>query len=158
MPLPESAIRTCPVRSSRSARTRSRVGPYSGLFVDAMHAAKAVPAHLVADAQMVKKYGMGMVFAGGAGLANLRKAGYIVEAPTIRALAEQIGVDPQGLESTVAKMNEYAKTGADLDFQFPDPVRDRRLHDAERVGGPAEGVLFGDGDEVAEGADVHRAP
>ena len=33
MPAAVSAIRTCPVRSSRSARTRSWVGPYCGLRV-----------------------------------------------------------------------------------------------------------------------------
>src|SRR3546814_11066830 len=37
-------------------------------------------------------------------------------ADSIDALSAKIGVDTQGLKDTVAKMNEYAKTGVDPEF------------------------------------------
>src|SRR6202034_901229 len=86
-------------------------------FVDAMHATGAVPAHIIGDAVCVKKYGMGLVYPGAGNLQKLVKSGYVVEAPTLRALAANIGVDPTGLERTVATVNRYAASGTDADFR-----------------------------------------
>src|SRR3546814_17013999 len=85
-------------------------------FVDDMHANGAVPAHIIGDAAFVKKYGMGMVYPGGGGLKKLIEAGYVTEAPTLSELARKIGVDPAGLERTVAKMNQYSALGFDPEF------------------------------------------
>jgi len=41
---------------------------------------------------------------------------WFVEAPTLRALAERLGIDPDGLEATVARFNTNAKKGVDPDF------------------------------------------
>src|SRR3546814_3417106 len=82
-----------------------------------MHANGAVPAHIIGDAAFVKKYGMGMVYPGGGGLKKLIEAGYVTEAPTLGELARKIGVDPAGLERTVAKMNQYSALGVDPDFR-----------------------------------------
>src|SRR5690606_16403820 len=38
------------------------------------------------------------------------------KADSLSALAAQIGVDSQGLEQTVTRMNEYARSGVDADF------------------------------------------
>lgn len=76
----------------------------------------AVPAHIICDADFIKKYGMGMVYPGGGGLKKLIAAGYVTEGRSLRELAEKIGVEPDGLVASVAKINRYAEIGHDADF------------------------------------------
>jgi succinate dehydrogenase/fumarate reductase flavoprotein subunit len=108
-------------------------------FVEAMHGAGAVPAHIIGDADFVKKYGMGMVYPGGGGLKKLIAAGYVIEAPTIGELAEKIGVDAQGLETTVAKMNRYAEVGKDAEFGKGDTQIDIEIGDPKHKPNPCLG-------------------
>ncbi len=110
-------------------------------FVEAMHASGAVPAHLVADAAFVKTYGLGMVFPGGGGLRKLVAAGYLFEAPTLRDLAAAIGIDPDGLERTAAKMNQYAETGTDPDFGKGASEIDREMGDLQHKPNPCLGPI-----------------
>ncbi|MES2480674.1 MAG: FAD-dependent oxidoreductase [Pseudomonadota bacterium] len=42
--------------------------------------------------------------------------GAIRQADTLRELAQQVGLDPQALESTVARYNELVRQGEDVDF------------------------------------------
>lgn len=110
-------------------------------FVEAMHAAGAVPAHIIADAAFVKKYGLGMVLPGGGGLKKLIAAGYVRQAPTMRALAGAIGADPDGLEQTVASANAYAATGSDPDFGKGDTAIDREMGDPKHAPNPCLGPI-----------------
>lgn len=55
--------------------------------------------------------------------------GFMARAGSIRGLAEKIDVDPDGLEATVEKMNNYARTGKDLDLQRGDSLYDRYYGD-----------------------------
>jgi succinate dehydrogenase/fumarate reductase flavoprotein subunit len=110
-------------------------------FVDAMHATGAVPAHIIGDAHCVKKYGMGLVFPGAGNLQKLVKNGYVVEAPTLRALAAATGVDPEGLERTVATVNRYAASGSDVDFHKGDRQIDREIGDPKHGPNPCLGPV-----------------
>lgn len=116
----------------------------SNVFVEFMHSSGQVPAHLVADAAFVKKYGLGLSLPGGGGIKKLVKAGYLIEAATIAELAGKIGVDAKGLAETVAKNNAYAQTGKDLDFQKGDSSLDRDLGDYRHGPNPCLGPI-GDG-------------
>lgn len=40
----------------------------------------------------------------------------VVEAPTLRELAEKLGIDPDGLEAEVKRYNEFCESGVDEDF------------------------------------------
>ncbi|WP_380879670.1 hypothetical protein ACFB49_23570 [Sphingomonas sp. DBB INV C78] len=110
-------------------------------FVDAMHADGAVPAHIVGDAAFVKKYGMGMVFPGGSGLKKLVEAGYVVQGATIRELAGKIGVDPDGLEATVGRINQFAASGVDEDFGKGSEEIDREIGDPRHSPNPCLGPV-----------------
>jgi succinate dehydrogenase/fumarate reductase flavoprotein subunit len=110
-------------------------------FVDAMHAAGAVPAHIVADARFVKKYGFGMVFPGARNLKKLVQRGYVTEASSLRELAARIGVDADGLERSAKKMNRYAVSGTDPEFRKGDQEIDREIGDPRHRPNPCLGPL-----------------
>lgn len=115
---------------------RRFVNEAAAAFVDAMHATDSVPAYLVCDRRFVRKYGLGLVFPGGFGLKRLVKSGYIVEAPTLAALAERLGLDVPVFEATVARYNDQARRGDDLDFGKGRSTTDRSLGDPSHVPNP----------------------
>jgi 3-oxosteroid 1-dehydrogenase len=63
------------------------------------------------------------------------------KADTLEALAEQLGVDAEGLKASVAKNNEYAKTGVDPEFHRGDNIYDRYYGDEKVEPNPCLGPI-----------------
>ncbi|MBV9565144.1 MAG: FAD-dependent oxidoreductase [Bradyrhizobium sp.] len=75
-----------------------------------------IPCFIIADAMALRKYGLGMVRMRTRNIASYLADGYLVEGDTIAALAARLNIPPANLERTIARMNEFARTGADPDF------------------------------------------
>jgi 3-oxosteroid 1-dehydrogenase len=91
---------------------------FTRAMYDSHKSVPSIPAWLVVDSRALTKYGLGMVRPHLP--AALRRkyvdAGYLVSADTVRGLAAAIGVDPDGLEQTIATTNGDAATGVDTEF------------------------------------------
>lgn len=112
--------------------------------ISSMHESGSVPAWLICDEPALKAYGMGPVQKGGWGLKKHVGSGYITKASTLAELAGELGIDPDGLVRTVARHNEFARTGKDLDFGRGDSPSDRSFGDPEHGPNPNLGEI-GDG-------------
>lgn len=110
-------------------------------FVEAMHATGTVPAHIVADAKFVKKYGMGLVLPGGGRIKEMVACGYMKAGATLAELAARIGVDAAGLEATVALNNRYAAAGKDPEFGKGDTRIDTEIGDPRHAPNPCLGAI-----------------
>lgn len=113
-------------------------------FVEAMHATGTVPAHIIANAKFVKKYGMGLVLPGGGKLKEMVACGYMKTDATLAELAAQINVDASGLEATAFKVNADAVTGKDTQFGKGDSQIDIEIGDPKHMPNACFGPL-GDG-------------
>ena len=110
-------------------------------FVEDMHATGTVPAHIIANAKFVKKYGMGLVLPGGGKIREMVACGYMKTGRTLAELGARIGVDPAGLEATVAKVNADAATGKDTVFGKGDTLIDQEIGDAKHKPNPCFGPV-----------------
>ncbi|MCK8672897.1 FAD-dependent oxidoreductase [Rhodococcus sp. HM1] len=71
---------------------------------------------LIADARYMKYYPLGMAKPFPIPTWPYLRSGYLTRAATLRELAAKIGVDPDGLDKTVAVFNENARAGTDPEF------------------------------------------
>ena len=88
------------------------------------------PAYLLCDRRFLWYYGLGRVKPFRMSLRQEIESGYLLTAPTPRALAERIGVDPDALAATVEAFNLGAKDGLDPMFGRGGNSYQRHLGDA----------------------------
>ncbi|MBX9647897.1 MAG: FAD-binding protein, partial [Xanthobacteraceae bacterium] len=98
------------------------------------NAKSAIPAFLIADATALRKYGLGMVRPGGWGTSAALADGYLAAADSIEQLAQRLNIDPGNLRETVDRMNGYARTGRDLEFDRGSTVYQNHNGDASAGG------------------------
>ncbi len=92
----------------------------------------SIPAYLVCDARALHKYGIGMVRPGASAtvLKPFLADGYLSAGATLDELASKLGIDAAGLNASVARINAYAETGVDPDFQRGVTVYQQNIGDA----------------------------
>jgi len=89
---------------------------YTSAMVEAVPAGQEVCSWLIADARYMKYYPLGMAKPLPVPRLNHRLSGYLKRGRTLTELAHKCGIDPHGLEKTVAAFNENARHGEDPDF------------------------------------------
>ncbi len=98
------------------------------------NARSAIPAFLIADAVALRKYGLGMVRPGGWGTKAAVADGYLVAGDTIEQLAQRLSIDAVNLRATIDRMNEYARTGRDFEFDRGSTIYQNHNGDASAGG------------------------
>jgi len=133
-------------RSGR--RFVNEASPY-GDKVAAMYAKnvperETIPSILVFDANFRKKYPVGPLLPGQQQpdwAAPKDVMSLLIKANTLDELAAKVGIDANGLKDTVAKMNEYARTGVDPEFGRGDTIFDRYYGDTNQTPNPNLGPI-----------------
>ncbi len=100
-----------------------------------------IPAFLVCDARFIARWGLGLALPGGRSFRHLVRSGYLVEAPTLEALADKLAMDATALAQSVAEFNAGAEAGHDP-FGKGATAYNRYLGDPTRTdGNPNLGTL-----------------
>ena len=131
------------------SRFANEAAPYIDI-VNAMYekdspASPCVPAYFIFDAIYRKNYICGPLLPGSAQpdwmAKKLFQQGYLKKANTLEDLAAQLGVDAEGLKESVARNNEYAGTGVDLEFHRGETIYDRYYGDSKVGPNPCIGPI-----------------
>jgi succinate dehydrogenase/fumarate reductase flavoprotein subunit len=101
-----------------------------------MFRARAIPAFLICDRTALWKYGLGAVKPFTLSLGAYVSSGYLTRAPSIAALARGLGIDAEGLESTVQRYNQDARKGIDGMFNKGGNAYSKYVGDPEHTPNP----------------------
>ena len=100
----------------------------------------SVPSWMIIDSRNRNRYMFGFQRAGKTPEEWIT-GGYMKRADSLRELAAQCGVDPDGLEATVERFNGFAETGVDLDFHRGEGGHERFQGDYTNKPNPSLGPL-----------------
>ncbi|NRN63398.1 3-ketosteroid-delta-1-dehydrogenase [Kibdelosporangium sp. 4NS15] len=143
--LAERTLPGCIMVNAEGKRFVNEAAPY----VDAVHAmygegdgpARNFPTWLIADQRYRNRYVFAGLYPGQPFPGRWYKAGAVVKAPTLRELAEQIDVSPDGLAETVQRFNGFAATGKDEDFRRGESAYDKYYGDPRNRPNPCLAAL-----------------
>lgn len=96
---------------------------------------------LLCDADFVRRYGLGVIPPGSRRLEPWARRGYVQIAATLRTLADQVGISPEGLLDTVGRCNGFAGTGVDPEFGKGQAEVDRFNGDPKHLPNPCLGTI-----------------
>jgi succinate dehydrogenase/fumarate reductase flavoprotein subunit len=85
-------------------------------FVGTMHERGLTKVHLIANRAFLRKYGLGLARPSPFSERQFVQDGYLIEAPTLEALAGRLNMPGDALQSTVKRFNEGAARGEDPEF------------------------------------------
>ncbi|MCC7412617.1 MAG: FAD-binding protein [Gammaproteobacteria bacterium] len=98
-------------------------------------------AWVICDHRVIRRYGMGRSYPFPLPYRRHVKSGYLRTGRTIRELAVSAGINPDGLEQTVANYNRNAAEGRDPEFNRGTNAFDIASGDPEHKPNPAVGPL-----------------
>lgn len=85
-------------------------------MMDACAGQEDVSAFVISDHRTVRRYGLGAVRPSPLPISPFIRSGYLRTGRTVRDLALAAGIDPEGLEQTIAEVNRDAGEGQDRAF------------------------------------------
>ncbi|MER7366448.1 FAD-dependent oxidoreductase [Nonomuraea wenchangensis] len=124
--------------NARGERFTNESASYIDVGHDMLKHGEAGPMWMITDVRHARRY-LNTAVAGQA--KKWRRAGLLAEAPTVEALAAEIGVDPVRLAATVERFNGFARTGVDPDFGRGRTVYDNYYGDPRVKPNPNLGPL-----------------
>lgn len=104
-------------------------------------AGSEITAWLLCDHKALRNYGLGCVAPAPLPIGRHLRSGYLKRGRTVAALAEQIGIDPQTLETTINAFNATAKNGEDPAFGKGSKAYNRYQGDAAMQPNPCVAPL-----------------
>lgn len=96
---------------------------------------------LIADRPTIRKYGLGFAKPAPVPLARYLSNGYLKSGKTLAELATACGIDPAGLEASIADYNTGARKGQDPAFHKGSNAFNRYLADPEHQPNPCVGPV-----------------
>ena len=96
---------------------------------------------LIADRPTIRKYGLGFAKPAPVPLATYLSNGYLKSGKTLADLAKACGIDPTGLEATLAEYNRFARNGEDPAFHRGSTAFNRYLADSDHGPNPCVGPV-----------------
>jgi succinate dehydrogenase/fumarate reductase flavoprotein subunit len=99
-------------------------------------------AYLIADSRTVSRWGMGFARPFPIPHGNYVRTGYLMRESTLAGLAAKAGIDPDELEKTIRRFNDFARTGKDSDFQRGESLYDHYQGDEDHKPNPCLGPVL----------------